>query len=87
MLEWSKVEPKKYVDPLTGEGVTMRIRHVPDPVLKRKDVDVDGRDLDLIAREEMETYEEFQKLCEANSGILSEYDFDINKLRKLVIPA
>ncbi|EMO53884.1 hypothetical protein [Leptospira noguchii] len=86
MLEFSNVKPKEYIDPVTGEAVTLRLLH---PITIPSDIRIvnsNGRDLDLIALEEKGSYEELMNLCEANATYLSENRFDITKMNEVIIP-
>ncbi|AXR62875.1 hypothetical protein DQM68_19695 (plasmid) [Leptospira mayottensis] len=86
MLEFSNVKPKEYIDPVTGEAVTLRLLHritIPSDI---RIVNSNGRDLDLIALEEKGSYEELMNLCEANTTYLSENRFDITKMNEVIIP-
>ncbi|MDI7218857.1 hypothetical protein QMN07_15255 [Leptospira santarosai] len=86
MLEFGNVRPKEYIDPVTGETVTLRLLHritIPSDI---RIVNSNGRDLDHIALEEMGSYEELMNLCEANATYLSENRFDITKMNEVIIP-
>ncbi|EKR34357.1 hypothetical protein LEP1GSC096_0030 [Leptospira interrogans serovar Hebdomadis str. R499] len=86
MLEFSNVKPKEYIDPVTGEAVTLRLLHritIPSDI---RIVNSNERDLDLIALEEKGSYEELMNLSEANATYLSENRFDITKMNEVIIP-
>lgn len=86
MFEWGSVTPEDFTNPVTGETVTIRLRHKPDPVSIRKTVNVNGREIDQVVRDEMGDYNEIYKLAEANSRVLSESFFDIRRIREMVVP-
>lgn len=85
MLEWLMVQPIEWVNP-DGESTMVRFIH-EIPVEERMDtVSVAGRDIDLIAFDEMGSELESLRLMEFNAQKLSEYDFDMTKLAALDIP-
>lgn len=88
MLEWPSVEPESYTNPLTGERVEMRLIYAPPPegYRTRRVIDYAGENLTLIAHRFLSSAEDILKLCMANAGALIDHDWNLSRIRRLVIP-
>lgn len=86
MFEYASVELRDFTDPVTGDPVTLRLLHRTDHGTPLRTIDVQGRDLDLLARQEMGSYEEMLKLVEANDQVISENLYDLEYVDEMVVP-
>ena len=85
MLEWSSVPETKFTSP-NGTETNVKLVHEHVQYTPLYEIQVHGEDLELIAYEELGSSLEAMKLLEANATILSEYMFDMSKIKKLKIP-
>lgn len=84
MFEWVQVKEIEFLN-ANGKSTSVKLQH-EIPTQTGFDVDVQGKDLDLIAYEELGNEFESLRLLENNSTILAEYDFDMSKILKIKIP-
>jgi hypothetical protein len=85
MLEWLPVATTNFTN---AQGVQTAVKLIheftgSDSVHK---VEPGGRDLDLIAYDELQTEAESLNLLEANAVNIVEYDFNLAKIKNLIIP-
>lgn len=86
MFEFTTVPNETFYDTTDGTNVLTKSIHFPVKKNVDRQVNVNLRDLDLIALDELGDYEEFLNLCEQNSGTLVEYQLDITKINYINIP-
>lgn len=87
MNEFQNVAKIPYVDPLTGNILSLNGIHLREVQAKSKTVDTNGREIDKITYDEMSINDEMLRLCEFNSGYLMERQFEVNKIKQVDIPA
>jgi hypothetical protein len=85
MLEWSNILSVEFVNS-SGVETSVRLIHEFADVVASYTVPVDNKDLDLIAFEQMGSSMESLRLKEANATVISEYMYDMSKIRQLKIP-
>jgi hypothetical protein len=85
MLEWSNVQPVKFVNS-AGVETEVRLFYEHDPALATRTVPTGGRDLDHVAYVELGDETEALNILQ-NNTLLIEYDFDMNRVKKLKVPA
>lgn len=87
MNEFQNVAKIPYVDPLTGNILSLNGIHLREVQAKSKTVDTNGREIDKITYDEMSINDEMLRLCEFNSGYMMERQFEVNKIKQVDIPA
>lgn len=85
MLEWSSVPISRFKNP-SGVLTNVKLRHESTPSINYYVIDPQGKDLDLVAYEELGSSAESLRLLEQNATTLSEYNFDMSKIKALKIP-
>lgn len=84
MFEWIAVKEVNFIN-ANGKTTSVKLTH-EIPIQTGYEVDCNGKDLDLIAYEELGNEFESLRLMENNSTVLAEYDFNMSKIRKIKIP-
>lgn len=86
MFEFINVPTENFYDTTDGSIVNTKSIHFITQSAIDRQVNVNLRDVDLIALDEMGDYEEVLNLCEQNAATFVEYQMDINKINFLNIP-
>lgn len=86
MFEFVNVPTESFLDTTDGSIVSTKSIHFITKGIVDRQINVNLRDVDLIARDELGDYEEVLKLCEQNAGTFVEYQMDISKINFLNIP-
>jgi hypothetical protein len=84
-FEWQSVDPVVFTT-LQGAETLVRLLHEIPDFPNGYEVDLEGRDIDEVAYEELGTELDSLRLVEANAQRLVEYKFDLDKIRKIKIP-
>lgn len=85
MLEWFTVQPTTFTN-AAGVQTSVKLIHEFSESDSVHTVEPAGRDIDLIAYDEMQTEAESLALIEANAVEIVERGFDLSKIAKLKIP-
>ena len=85
MLEWIDVKTSTFVN-AADEPTTVKILYDMVTATGSYTIDAAGRDLDLIASDEMGTETEVLNIIQNNKVVLSEYDYDLDRIHTLRIP-
>lgn len=87
MIEWIEVEPEDLTDPATGEKVTMRLLYAPEGGIEAlREVPSAGESLTTFAHRYLGSAQSILKLCMANAAALIDHDWNLSRIRRLVIP-
>lgn len=85
MLEWQKVTAVDFKN-ASGNVTSVKVRHEFQEELSVRDVEVNERDMDLLAFEEMGTEMESLRIAELNATVLIENDYDMTKIKTMKVP-
>lgn len=85
MLEWSAVRTVPFVNS-AGVKTNVKLIHEFPTVTEFYKVPVEGKDLDLLAYEQLGSVMESLRLLETNAADICEHDFDMTKVGVIKIP-
>jgi hypothetical protein len=85
MLEWNRIPTTTFINPL-GDQTQVKLIYKHELSSRTYMINTQGKDLDLIAFEELGSSSESLNLLQNNAQKLCEYDFDMNKISELKIP-
>ena len=84
-FEWQTVETTEFTNPMGNITDVKLIHEIPD-FDDTYEADREYRDLALVAFLRMKSVDESLRLMEANARQIAEYDFDISRISKLIVP-
>lgn len=85
MLEWSSVPTSNFKNS-SGVLTKVKLRHEFVSSTTFYTIPTQNKDLDLIAYQELGSSAESLRLLEQNARVISEYDFDMTKIKEIQIP-
>lgn len=85
MLEWQTIQTTAFKN-AAGQITNVKLIHEFNTTLSNHYVDCLNRDIDLIAFQELDTEAEALNILEVNAVKIVEYDFDMGKVDKVLIP-